>query len=167
MRIRALLIAGAVIGAAGCGDDNNNNTTTGTSTCAQTAVADKQVSINDTTMTVVPFTTTATGRVDVTVQWTTPSGVQVGAFIAPTGSCNQSQFTGNSCTFTGRSAGTGGDTGSTAAFTGSSPGKFATQSVPAGSYDLILTSYGAGTGVEEPVSAHIVSSVGTNCPAFP
>lgn len=179
MRLMTLVAAGAMAAAIGCGDDNNNNATGGTggtgtgatAACQQTVVAEKQVTLNDRTMTVVPFTTTSAGRVDVTVQWTT-AGNRVAAFIAPTGACNQSQFSGGTCTFTGRSAGTGGDTGSSAAFTGSNPGRFATQNVAAGKYDLILMSYGTadkgGAGAtDEAVAVQVVSSVGSGCAAFP
>jgi hypothetical protein len=181
-----LVVAAAAGLAIGCDDDDDNITggtgtggTGGTSTCTQQVVAEEQMSLDQNAMTVIPFTTSTAGRVDVTVQWTT-QGAQLGAFIAQTGSCNESQFTGGTCTFAGRSAGSGGTTDSASAFTGSSPGRFAAQNVAAGNWDLILMNYGTSTGNggtggtgggtsqdPEAVAVQVVSSTGSSCPAFP
>jgi hypothetical protein len=171
----AAVCAVSVLALAGCDDDDDNITdpgggTGGTASCAQTVAAEEQETVGA-GVTRIPFTTTASGRVDVTVQWTS-SDARVSAFVAQAGSCNDSQFTGGQCTFAGRSAGTGGGTDSAAAFTGSSPGRFAVQNAAAGSWELILTSYGADDddddeNNDEAVAVQVVSSVGSGCPAFP
>ena len=176
MRTRAFLVAAALAGLAiGCDDDDDNNNVTnpgggtgGTATCTQTVVAGGSEALQEGTLTAIPFTTTAAGRLDVTVDWTTQSGANLSAFVAAAGSCNEAQWSGGQCTFTGQS-GTGTDTGSV--FT-SKPGRFSSQNVAAGNYDLLVISWGSdpeqpNSDNTEGVSYQVVQSVGSNCPAFP
>jgi hypothetical protein len=165
----AAVCAVGLLALAGCDDDDDDSGTGGTAACQQTTVLDRQQAIGA-GLTTIPFTTTAAGRVDVTVDWTT-QGSRVGAFVAQAGTCNEAQFTGGQCTFSGRSAGTGGDTGATSAFTGK-PGRYAVQNAAAGNWELLLTSYGATDDDDdannaETATVRVVQSAGTNCPAFP
>lgn len=97
----------------------------------------------------MPFTTTTTGRLDVTVDWTFPSTPL--AVYLTRGTCTIDQLNARTCDFLVRSE----------ASTAPKPRKQSASNVAAGSFDLIIGN--AGTQ-NEAVSAQVVLS-SASCPA--
>jgi hypothetical protein len=154
---RRLLIAVALAAPlAGCGSDSNDTPTTGTSTtgsnCTQTVVGSATGSaVDPASRSTVAFTTTAAGRLDITVDWTDASN-PLGAYVVQAGSCSIDQFNAGSCTFATQSQ------------TGGKPRLLSVANAAAGSYELLLVN--TSKTASESVSAQVVLSQGSSCPAF-
>jgi hypothetical protein len=165
--VLAACVAAAMV-AGGCGDDDDNGgvttpPTTGGETgggggtpsgCTQTTLSDAgETSLGRHAWSSTAFTTATDGRLDITVSRQS-ADANVGAFVVRGGSCTQAQFQGNQCSFILASSGD------------DNPEQISGR-VPAGNYELLLQNFGGGNGQSEPVTAKVVLSAGTDCPAFP
>ena len=75
-----------------------------------------------------PFSTTTTGRLDVTVDWTFASSA-IWVYVVSAGSCNLAGFNARSCNFLLRSE------------SGAKPRKVSVANFAPGSYDLLLANF--------------------------
>jgi hypothetical protein len=160
--LAATMIAGA------CGDDDDNGGVTnpgtgtdtgtgsggsGTTSCTQTTVSQRaEADLGRGAWEPLSFTTSTEGRLDVTVSWRSPEA-NVGAFLVNAGSCSETQFRANQCSFLLAS----GD---------DNPHRMSAR-FPAGGYELLVQNFGGTSAPSEPVSATVVLSAGADCPAFP
>jgi hypothetical protein len=93
------------------------------------------------------FTTTTTGRIDVTLDWTFPTS-PIGMYLIRTGTCDFSQF--DSCPFLIRS-----DPSLT------KPRKASAENVTPGSFELLVVNFSPN---DESLAGQVLLSVGS-CPA--
>ena len=118
--------------------------------CNQTSVfGPAQGSIPTSFVDVESFTTTATGRVDVFVDWTFPDS-PIGVYVVQ-GSCNLDQFNARACNFLIRSEPPG-----------TKPRKVSASNVAAGGYQLLIANF---ADVDESLSTQVFLSTG-NCAPF-
>lgn len=154
MTKRVFLAAALCAPLAGCGDKINDILTgTGaTGSCSQTVVATNTGgTMEPLTRATVPFATTATGRLDITVDWTNAAN-PVGVYVAQASSCAIEQFNANACTFSAQSQ------------TGGKPRQVSVANAAAGAYELYIVNF--SDTVSESVTAQVVLSQGIGCPAF-
>jgi hypothetical protein len=155
MTRRILAVSGGLVLAVtlpSCDSGSPTQTQTTTTTtlppCNQTTVFQGSGSLPPLTIDEERFTTGATSRVDVTVDWTFPASV-IGVYVVQ-GGCTLDQFNARSCNFLIRSD------------SGSKPRKVSAPNVAAGTYSLLLANF---ADQDESLSAQVVqSSVG--CPAL-
>lgn len=138
---------------AGCGGSSGPTPVTTTTTtlppCTQSVVLQRSVTgLGSFFVVRLPFTTTTTGRLDVTVDWTFASS-RVAVYVVR-GSCSIDQLNARTCDFVLRSE----------ASTTPKPQRLSASNVAAGSYDLFVGN--AGTQ-DEAVSAQVVVS-SASCP---
>ncbi len=118
----------------------------------QTTLATTTRSISRDVLDSTPFTTTSSGRVDITVDWKNDQA-NVGAFLVQAGTCTAQRFNRTNCTFLAES--------------GIDKPHRMSASLPAGSYQLLLDYFGAGAMAKnasaETATVQIVQSTG--CPA--
>jgi hypothetical protein len=131
---------------AACGGSSGSPATPSTP-CVQTTVLQGNGQIPATTADVETFTTTATGRVDVNLDWTSPATV-MGLAVAQN-PCTFDQLKANTCTVLLNS------------MSPPKPLKASIQSVSPGTYVLFVGNTGS---VEESITLHVVLSSGP-CPA--
>jgi hypothetical protein len=153
---RAVLAAPSVLAALlqACGGGGSPTTTTPTTTqppCTQSVVLQSGFQgLGSYILVDLPFTTTATGRLDVTVDWTWASSPR--AVYLVRGSCSIDQVNARTCDFVLRSEPS----------TTPKPHRLSASNVAAGSFDLMVGN--AGTQ-DESVTAQVVVSSAT-CPAI-
>jgi hypothetical protein len=94
------------------------------------------------------FSTSTTGRLDVTLDWTLPAS-PFGVYVVQ-GACNLQQFNARTCNFILRSD------------SGPKPRKVSASNVAAGSYSLLIANF---SSQNESVSTQVVLSSST-CPPF-
>lgn len=157
MTRRLLLAAALCAPLAGCGNDNNGTGGTGTgatgsSNCVQTLVGSSAGgALGPLSRGAVAFTLPTVGRLDITVDWTNANST-IGLFLAQANTCSIDQFNANSCTFTTQSP------------AGGKPRRLQVANAAAGAYELFIVNF--DTATTESVSAEVVLSQGTDCPAF-
>ncbi len=96
----------------------------------------------------LPFTTSVSGRLDVTVDWTFPSS-EIGVYVVPANSCTPDQLHARACNFLIRSEPTT-----------AKPRRVSAANVAPASYDLLIANF---TERDESVAAQVVLSMG-GCP---
>jgi hypothetical protein len=96
----------------------------------------------------LPFTTSVSGRLDVTVDWTFPSS-QIGIYVVPANSCAPNQLDARACNFLIRSEPTT-----------AKPRRVSATNVAPASYELLIANF---TDRDESVAAQVVLSTGS-CP---
>ena len=154
--IRKLLAVSAGLSLAlmlpACGGSSSNpvSTTPPTTTppCTQSVVLQGSAPLASRTADFETFTTTTTGRVDVTLDWTFPDSL-MGVFVYQ-GACSFDQFVAQACNFLIAKA------------SPPKPLKGSTVSLSPGTYGLII---GNGSNRDESVSLQVVAS-SAGCPAL-
>lgn len=136
-----------------CGGDNGSdctrNPTAAGCPCNQTSVfGPAQGSIPASVVDVESFTTTSTGRVDVSLDWTFADS-PIGVYVVQ-GSCNLDQFNARACNFLIRSEPPG-----------AKPRKVSASNVAAGGYQLLIANF---ADVRESFSSQIFLSTGSCAP---
>jgi len=134
----------------GCGGGNPFTPTSPSPAplCSQTVVFTGQGSIPTMVVSVTPFTTSATDRLDVIVDWTFADS-PIGVYVVPKGTCDLAGFNARSCTFLIQSE------------PGTKPRKVSAPNVPPANYDLLIANFASR---QESVSTQVISSSST-CPA--
>jgi hypothetical protein len=122
---------------------------TTTPPCTQTTLAQESAPVEALTVVGGTLTTTTTGRLDVTVDWTFPSS-DIGVYLTRQDSCDEAQFNAGTCAFIIRSEG------------GAKPRKVSAPNLAPGAYDLFVANFSEH---DESVSALVVLSSST-CPAL-
>jgi hypothetical protein len=132
----------------GCGGGSTTPTTPSTATpCVQTTLLQGSASLPAYTADVESVTTTATGRLDVTFDWTSPASTML--FAVAQDPCSFDQLQAGSCKVLLNSS------------SPPKPLKGSVQSAAAGTYVLF---FGNTTAAVESMSAQVVLSTGS-CPA--
>jgi hypothetical protein len=116
--------------------------------CTQTQVGIATGAVPAETVAGVDFTTTAAGRIDVTLDWTFPTS-PIGMYLFRANTCDFTQF--NSCPFLIRSDPTT-----------VKPRRASAENQPAGAYELIVVNF---SDRDESLAGQIVLSQGS-CPAI-
>jgi hypothetical protein len=135
-----------------CGSSSSPVTTTPPTTtppCTQTTLAQDSGPVEALTVVGGPVTTTTSGRLDVTVDWTFPSS-DIGVYLMTRDSCSEDRFNADACTFIIRSEG------------GGKPRKVSAPNLAAGAYDVWIANF---SEQDESVSVRVVLS-SANCPAL-
>ncbi len=149
LAVSALLVLAVTL--PGCGSSSPTQSVTTTTTtlppCTQNIVFHGSGSVPAKTVDTETFTTSATARVDVTVDWTFPASV-IGVYVVQ-GGCTLDQFNARSCNFLIRSD------------SGPKPRKVSASNVAAGTYSLLLANFASQ---EESLSLQVVQS-SLGCPA--
>jgi hypothetical protein len=114
--------------------------------CSQTTVFQGGAAFPPSTLDTESFSTSTTGRLDVTLDWTFPAS-QLGVYVVQ-GACNLQQFNARNCNFILRSD------------SGPKPRKVSASNVAPGSYALLIANFGSQN---ESVSTQVVLSSST-CP---
>ena len=114
--------------------------------CTQVTVFQGGAAFPPSTLDTESFSTSTTGRLDVTLDWTFPDS-RFGVYVVQ-GACNLQQFNARSCNFLLRSD------------TGPKPRRVSAPNVAAGSYSLLIGNFGSQN---ESVSTQVVLSSST-CP---
>jgi len=144
--------------ALGCNDNNSTPTAASSPTpapnpspaaCTGTTPATATRPLTRNGLDSTPFTTTAAGHVDITVDWQDPDA-NVGAFVVQADSCTPQRFNKEGCSFLIQS---GGD----------KPHKMGVD-LPAGSYELLLDYFGGGAkgSSSETATVQVVQSCPTS-----
>jgi hypothetical protein len=116
--------------------------------CTQSTVFQGAAAFPPSTLDRESFSTSTTGRLDVTLDWTFPSS-PFGVYVVQ-GDCNLEQFNTRGCNFVLRSD------------TGLKPRKVSAPNVAPGAYSLLIANFGSQN---ESVSTQVVLSSLT-CPSF-
>jgi len=117
--------------------------------CTQTTLVQVDGAVAARTLGRVPFSATAAGRLDVTVDWTFATS-PIGIYVVSAGTCTIAQFNADTCAYLARSE------------TTVKPRKFSVANVTAGNYELMAANF---SDVDESISGQVVLS-STTCPAF-
>jgi hypothetical protein len=151
LRWTAALIAILVL--PGCGGDSTPTTpATPAPTptpCTQSVVRQVNGSLESLTLVYIPFTTNASGRLDITVDWTF-AATPLGVYVVNAGTCPIDQFNADTCTYLVSSE------------TFVKPRKVSVPNAAAGNYELLVANF---SDTDESVSGQVVLS-STTCPAF-
>lgn len=122
---------------------------TTTPPCTQSVLFQGSGELPSLTLVPVPFTTTATARVDATIDWTFADS-SIGVWLVSANTCNIDQFNARSCNFLIRSE------------SGGKPRKVSAANVAAGAYELLIGNFGSQ---DESGTAQVVQS-SASCPAL-
>jgi hypothetical protein len=133
----------------GGGSPTSSNVVATPQPCTQSTVFQGQGSFGASTLDAETFTTTTTGRLDVTVDWTFATS-DIGVYVVPANSCGLAAFNARTCNFLIRSE------------SGAKPRKVSLANLSPGTYDLLLGNFASQT---ESMSALVVVSSST-CPAI-
>jgi hypothetical protein len=117
--------------------------------CTQTTLVQVDGPVSARTLGRVPFSATAPGRLDVTVDWTFAAS-PIGVYVVSAGTCTIAQFNAATCTFLALSE------------TSAKPRKISVSNVAGGNYELLAANF---SGVDESLSGQVVLSSST-CAAF-
>lgn len=117
--------------------------------CTQTTLIQVDGAVSSLSLARVAFAANASGRLDVTVDWTFATS-PIGIYVVGAGTCPIAQFNADTCTYLARSE------------TTVKPRKFSVANVAAGNYELLAANF---SDVDESISGQVVLS-STTCPAF-
>jgi hypothetical protein len=121
-----------------------------TTPCTQTVVESGSGPAKSKTLYYFDFSVPDSGRLDITVDWTSPSST-VGVFVVPANTCTVDEFNARSCNFLVRSE-----------FSTVKPRKISTPNFAAGNYRWLI---GVSSSNDESISYQFVLSKGS-CPAL-
>jgi len=134
-----------------CSSSSSPVTTTPPTTtppCTQTVLFQRSGELPTLGLAAVPFSTSTTGRIDVTVDWTFASST-IGVYLVSANSCNIDQFNARSCNFLIRSE------------SGAKPRRLSASNVAVGAYELFIANF---SDEDDSGTAQVVLSSST-CPA--
>jgi hypothetical protein len=117
--------------------------------CTQTTLIQVDGAVPAFSLARVALSANASGRLDVTVDWTFATS-PIGVYVVAAGTCTIAQFNADTCTYLARSE------------TTVKPRKFSVANVTAGNYELLAANF---SDVDESISGQVVLSSAT-CPAF-
>jgi hypothetical protein len=148
--VTALALAGLLDACGGSSSPTVSSTPAPTPTpCTQNVVFQGQGSLQPSFLDLETFTTTSSGRLDVTVDWTFATST-IGVYVVPTNTCALAQFNARTCNFLLRSD------------SGPKPRKGSVNNLAAGTYDLLVANFASQ---QESVSVQVVLS-SAGCPAL-
>ncbi len=159
MRIRRVAGFGALLGGlallGGCGGGGTPSTPSTPqptpTPCSQATVLSGQGQVPASTVDYEDFTTSATGRLDITLDWTFSSSMMA-VVVVRAGACPFDQLKAGTCTFLVQAGGPG-----TGVSPGTKPIKISTANFAAGSYNLIIAN---ASSQDESVALQVVLSQG-------
>jgi hypothetical protein len=136
-------------GGGGGGSGATPVTTTTTVPCTQTILFQSNGPVPPRTLIPIPFAFNATARLDIVLDWTSPSS-PIGVYVVSQGACDLDQFNARSCNFLIRSE------PSTV-----KPRKVSVSNVAPGSYALYIANF---SDLDESAAVQIISSSATCAP---
>jgi len=116
--------------------------------CTQTTLLQTSGSLPARNLIRLPFSSTGSGRLDITVDWTFAAS-QIGVYLVTANSCLIDQFNAGTCTFLLRSE------------TTAKPRKVSAPNIAAGNYELLLANFASQ---DESLAVQVVLS-SSGCPA--